>query len=40
MWVPSKATCESPVRVLVGADRLTLANGKDSEAVFKGDESG
>ena len=24
-WVPSKATCESPVRVLVAADRLTLA---------------
>lgn len=32
-WVPSKATCESPVRVLVSADRLTLANGKDSEAL-------
>lgn len=32
-WVPSKATCESPVRVLVAADRLTLANGKDSEAL-------
>jgi hypothetical protein len=32
-WVPSKATCESPVRVLVAADRLTLANGTDSEAL-------
>ena len=32
-WVPAKATCESPVRVLVAADRLTLANGKDSEAL-------
>ena len=32
-WVPSKAACESPVRVLVAADRLTLANGKDSEAL-------
>ena len=32
-WVPSKATCESPVAVLVGADRLTLVNGKDSEAL-------
>ena len=32
-WVPSKATCDSPVRVLVAADRLTLVNGKDSEAL-------
>jgi hypothetical protein len=32
-WVPSKATCESPVRVLVAADRLTLVNGKDSEGL-------
>ena len=32
-WVPSKATCESPVVVLVAADRLTLVNGKDSEAL-------
>jgi len=29
-WVPVKATCESPTRMLVAADRLTLANGKDS----------
>ena len=32
-WVPVKATCEAPVRVLVAADRLTLFNGKDSEAL-------
>src|SRR4051794_32832557 len=32
-WVPSKATCDSPARVLVAADRLTLVNGKDSEAL-------
>ena len=32
-WVPSKAICESPVVVLVAADRLTLVNGKDSEAL-------
>jgi hypothetical protein len=30
-WVPSKAACESPVRVLVAADRLTLVNGNDSQ---------
>jgi hypothetical protein len=33
VWVPSKATCDSPVRVLVTADRLTLVSGKDSEAL-------
>lgn len=32
-WVPSKATCESPVRVLITADRLTLQNGQDTEAI-------
>lgn len=32
-WVPSKATCESSLRVVVGADRLTLVNGKDREAI-------
>lgn len=32
-WVPSKATCESPSRVIVGADRLTLINGKDQQAL-------
>jgi len=30
-WVPIKAACDSPLRVLVGADRLTLRNGHDSE---------
>jgi len=32
-WVPSRATCESPVRVLVAAEALTLVNGKDSVAI-------
>ena len=32
-WVPSKASCESPVRVLITADRLTLQNGNDIEAL-------
>jgi hypothetical protein len=32
-WVPSKATCDSPVRVLVSADQLTLVSGKDSQAL-------
>lgn len=32
-WVPSKAACESPVAVVISADRLTLVNGKDSEAL-------
>jgi hypothetical protein len=32
-WVPSKATCESSLRVLVAADRLTLVNGTDSQAL-------
>ena len=32
-WVPSKATCGAPVAVLVTADRLTLVNGKDTEAL-------
>ena len=30
-WVPAKATCESPIRMVVAADRLTLQNGKDAE---------
>ena len=30
-WVPAKATCDSPIRMVVGADRLTLQNGKDTE---------
>ena len=32
-WVPAKATCESPAALVVSADRLTLVNGKDSEAL-------
>jgi hypothetical protein len=32
-WVPTRATCQSPVRVLVAATTLTLVNGKDSEAL-------
>lgn len=32
-WVPSKAACESSVRVIVAADRLTLVNGKDSQGL-------
>ena len=31
-WVPSKASCESPVAVVIAADRLTLVNGKDTQA--------
>ena len=32
-WVPIKSTCESPARVVVAADRLTLQNGPDTEAL-------
>jgi hypothetical protein len=32
-WVPSNAICESPVRVSVTVDRLTLFNGKDRETL-------
>jgi hypothetical protein len=32
-WVPSRATCDSPVRMLVAAQVLTLVNGKDSAAL-------
>ena len=32
-WVPTKATCESPAALVVSADRLTVVNGKDSEAI-------
>jgi hypothetical protein len=32
-WVPAKATCDSPIRMGVGADRLTLQNGKDTEEI-------
>jgi len=31
-WVPSKASCDSPVAVVIAADRLTLINGKDTQA--------
>lgn len=32
-WVPSKSACDSPVRVQITGDRLTLANGSDSESI-------
>ena len=32
-WVPTKATCESTAALVVSADRLTVVNGKDSEAL-------
>ena len=32
-WVPGQATCDSPVRVVVSADRLTLQNGNDRETL-------
>jgi hypothetical protein len=32
-WVPSKASCESSVRVVITADRLTLVNGNDTQAL-------
>jgi len=32
-WVPAKAACESGVGVTVSADRITLFNGRDSEAL-------
>src|ERR1700741_1082770 len=30
-WVPAKATCESAARMMIGADRLTLVNGADTQ---------
>ena len=30
-WMPAKATCESAARVIVGADKLTLVNGGDTQ---------
>ena len=30
-WVPAKAACESAVRMLIGADKLTLVNGSDTQ---------
>jgi hypothetical protein len=32
IWVPAKAACDSPLRVSVAGDRLTLANGADSQS--------
>jgi hypothetical protein len=32
-WVPSKASCESQAAMVIAADRLTLINGKDSQAL-------
>ena len=32
-WVPAKVACTSPVAVLITADRLTLVNGNDREAL-------
>lgn len=32
-WVPANANCQSPVRVQVSAQVLTLVNGKDSAAI-------
>ena len=32
-WVPSNAACDSPLRVQVSGDKLTLSNGKDSQTL-------
>ncbi len=32
-WVPGKASCESPVAVVVSADKLTLVNAGDRETL-------
>lgn len=32
-WVPVKAACDSPVRVSISADQLTLVNGKDTQSI-------
>lgn len=32
-WVPTKARCESPVRMVVAADQLTLVNGGEREVI-------
>lgn len=39
-WVPAKATCESPSRVIVGPDRITLVNGKDTEVIAGAEMAG
>jgi hypothetical protein len=31
VWVPTKAACGSPLRMVVGADRLTLEQGSDRQ---------
>jgi hypothetical protein len=33
VWVPSAAACASPLRVQISADRVTLANGNDSDSL-------
>jgi hypothetical protein len=32
-WVPVKAACDSAVRVVITADKLTLVNGNDKQAI-------
>jgi hypothetical protein len=32
-WVPAKAACDSPVRVQIAADQVTLVQGNDREAL-------
>jgi hypothetical protein len=32
-WVPARSACDSPLRLTVGADRITLANGGDRESL-------
>jgi hypothetical protein len=32
-WVPVKSACDSPVRVVITADRLSLMNGNDKQAI-------
>jgi hypothetical protein len=32
-WVPVKAACDSPVRMVITADRLILTNGSDQQAI-------
>jgi hypothetical protein len=32
-WVPVQAACDSPVRVTITADQLTLVNGKDRQSI-------
>lgn len=33
IWVTAKASCDSPARVRITSDRLTLLNGNDSESL-------